>query len=445
MRIGILGHYGNQNLGDEAIIEAAIDSVRRHFPEADISCFSIDPNDTRIRHGVPAYPIRYIETRSDNTPAGSDEDKSPEKRPDPDIHKASHKRNHRSPVAYLKKLAFFRFCIGVLRTMVSGISNLRLEIPFLFKNYKLLTSYDLLLVTGSNQFLDNFGGVWGFPYTLLKWITIAKLSGTKVALISLGAGPLEATVSKVFSKLSVYLSDFVSYRDEPSRELVEGKKKSYSSFVFPDIASNLKIKKDLPYPPESEHVVIGINPMPVYDKRYWCDPDDRKYAEYIEKLAATIERLNQSNYEIFLFNTQKMDNVVIDDILGQIDEGTNSRITRKTATTTQELLDIIRSAHICVATRFHGTVLSLLSGVPVVGICYHRKIGDLLTNMNQGNYQVNIDEFTSNSLYSIIQKLEQVLEHEHDVILRGSRKQRELTESQYTRLAELFTPKPATI
>ena len=53
MKVGIFGHYGNANLGDEAITRAAIQSVRRHIPGAEIACFSINPADSeaRQRHG----------------------------------------------------------------------------------------------------------------------------------------------------------------------------------------------------------------------------------------------------------------------------------------------------------------------------------------------------------------------------------------------------------
>lgn len=59
IRIGILGHYGNQNLGDESIIEAVIRNLRQRLPDADIVCLSIDPFDSQARHGVDAFPIRY--------------------------------------------------------------------------------------------------------------------------------------------------------------------------------------------------------------------------------------------------------------------------------------------------------------------------------------------------------------------------------------------------
>ena len=58
MRVGILGHVGNENLGDEAIIAAVIQNIRRRWPDAEIRGFTLVPADTEERHGIPSFPIR---------------------------------------------------------------------------------------------------------------------------------------------------------------------------------------------------------------------------------------------------------------------------------------------------------------------------------------------------------------------------------------------------
>ena len=64
MRIGVFGHYGNQNLGDEAITTATIQHIKQHIPNADIVGFSVKPDDTSKRHNIVSYPIRYIKPSS---------------------------------------------------------------------------------------------------------------------------------------------------------------------------------------------------------------------------------------------------------------------------------------------------------------------------------------------------------------------------------------------
>ena len=57
-KIGVFGHVGNKNLGDEAIISAVIENIRIRLPHAQVLGFTTNAKDTRVRHNIPAYPIR---------------------------------------------------------------------------------------------------------------------------------------------------------------------------------------------------------------------------------------------------------------------------------------------------------------------------------------------------------------------------------------------------
>jgi hypothetical protein len=58
MRLGILAHVGNGNLGDEATVAVLVQSIRARQPSSEIVVFSMDPEDTERRHGVRAVRIR---------------------------------------------------------------------------------------------------------------------------------------------------------------------------------------------------------------------------------------------------------------------------------------------------------------------------------------------------------------------------------------------------
>src|SRR5207247_11214974 len=62
-----------------------------------------------------------------------------------------------------------------------------LELAFLARSYRNLPGTVLLLVAGSQQLNDYWGGPWGFPFTLFKWSLLARATGTKVAVLSPGA------------------------------------------------------------------------------------------------------------------------------------------------------------------------------------------------------------------------------------------------------------------
>jgi polysaccharide pyruvyl transferase CsaB len=62
-QIGISGSYGGMNLGDEAILSGILTQLRDSVP-AEITVFSVDPEDTMRRHDVArAVPVRTLTRR----------------------------------------------------------------------------------------------------------------------------------------------------------------------------------------------------------------------------------------------------------------------------------------------------------------------------------------------------------------------------------------------
>jgi polysaccharide pyruvyl transferase CsaB len=60
-KIGITGSYGGMNLGDEAILQAMIEQLRKEVPGVEISVFSRNAEDTKRRHKVErAVPVRRL-------------------------------------------------------------------------------------------------------------------------------------------------------------------------------------------------------------------------------------------------------------------------------------------------------------------------------------------------------------------------------------------------
>jgi len=67
-RVGITGSYGGLNLGDEAILQSMIAQLRKDVPQAEITVFSRDAEDTKKRHQVErAVPVRTL-SRSEVIP-----------------------------------------------------------------------------------------------------------------------------------------------------------------------------------------------------------------------------------------------------------------------------------------------------------------------------------------------------------------------------------------
>jgi polysaccharide pyruvyl transferase WcaK-like protein len=386
--IGVFGHYGHQNMGDEAITQAVIQNLRRRCPSLRLSGFSMNPEDTARRYGIPAYPIRRLKPR---TPGRGKDEETPNVR----------QSRYAAIRTYLKRVASLKFLVGAVRFAVKAPGELWREAFFLRDSYRVARDVDCFIIAGSNQFLDNYGGVWGFPYTLLKWTVIARCAGARVAFLSVGAGPIDSLCSRIMARASLLLAHYASFRDAGSRRLLEWAGGGRDWRVCPDLAQSLQIKVQ-PLRDGGHAPTVGINPMPVYDRRTWFRADDALYERYVAQLALFASRLLRERFPVFFFTTHPSDNQVIDDVLASIDSkllAANGGPARKSSLTVDEVMSVFASADVVVATRYHGTVLGLRAGRPVLGVCYYRKTREVLRAMQQESYAVDFDEIDHEDLW----------------------------------------------
>jgi polysaccharide pyruvyl transferase WcaK-like protein len=409
-KVGVFGHYGNENLGDESIIEATIANIRERQPDTEVVCFSLNPPDTEMRYGVRTHPViltdEYTSRRSEMTHEQANSDVPVPEPGTPVEHTGLRSLIKRIPIIY-----------PLLRSIVNlpgALSDIWQELKFLHASRRHLLGMDLLVFAGSNQFLDNFGGVWGFPYNVLKWTLLARISGVKVAFVSVGAGPLFARTSRAMIRIAVSMADYVSYRDESSRQLIDADK-SRGRHVCPDLAFSLPIeveRESLRDPP-----VIGINAMAVFHSKYWFIKDQDRYRQYVSQLKDIALFAREHGYGFFLFANQPRDEAVIDDVLdllaaeGIDRQSLDANVRRSTSLA--EYIHNLFDADVIVATRFHGTVLALLAERPVLGLCYYWKAARLLEDMGQADYALDLDSLSSadikNRLSDLIGKRREVV------------------------------------
>jgi polysaccharide pyruvyl transferase WcaK-like protein len=278
----------------------------------------------------------------------------------------------------------------------------------------------------------------------LKWSILAKLCGVRLAYLSVGAGPIDSVWSRLMVRTALLFSDYTSFRDAGSRRLIEAAGFRNLGHVLPDLAHSLELPPaaNREQRPRDALPTVGINPMPVYDDRYWCEPDSSRYWSYVRKMAAFTSDLFRQGYPVFLFSTQAADEATIEDVLASLDEDVKGRLDRsvivKLSRSVDDLMKVLATADILVATRFHGILLALRSGKPVVGVCYYRKSQELLEEMGQGAYALPLDFEVENLLRSF-HSLEAVTDAEVEKIRQKSAEYREALSRQYERVVVLTT------
>lgn len=440
-RIGIFGHVGNENLGDEAIIAAVIQNIRHRYPDVEIYGFSINPTDTLKRHKVATSPIRRIRKDSYQLRQGRETSINAQKwKKEKNLRERIKTRLKPFPLIYTlvkrinESLHFFLDSLGELIFLVKSINNLK--------------RINLLIVSGSGQLFDYFGGPWGNPYTIFKWSIIAKMLGTKVAFVSVGAGPINSSLSKFFIKQALSLASYYSYRDQSSKKLIEELGVPGGNPVFPDLVYSLQLTR-IPSvsPPLSSVPLVGINPMPFFDHRYWPESNKCTYENYTRTLALFALWLLQTDHNVLFFHTQlRVDPYVIRDIkLIMASEGGGGyehRLIDRPILTLEDLIAQISMTDIVVATRFHGILISYLLEKPVLGISYHKKTDDLMAQMGQSEYVLDISCLDLDFLierFSALESNREIIKHGiEDKILE----QRRALEMQYDCVLRLLEKRP---
>lgn len=238
-------------------------------------------------------------------------------------------------------------------------------------------------------------------------------------------------------------ADYVSFRDEGSRELIRDRV-GIDGPVYPDIAHSLHYEPSPAVRPSGDSaLIIAVNPMPVYDRRYWHQPDDERYSDYVNKLAELCQSILQNGHRLLLFSTQKRDEDVIDDILEILapedsNQDHQNRLAIARSSEVAELMATLDQADMVVATRFHATVLPLQLGKPVLGICYYRKAAELLDDVGLGEFHVSIDSFDAPLLSGKLKELVRCYqEGSLDLSPQMARYRAEL-DQQYRIIAELL-------
>lgn len=437
-KIGVFNHAGTKNLGDEALLAALVQNVRRRMPDAEIIGFTINPDDTRQRHGIPCFPIR----RQPKANIVAQMPSSPNGAISRDTAEVTSLRSR------LKSLPGMRPFVLALRRVANTIAAILREPKFLVDSYRRLKGVELLLAAGGQQFNDAYGGSWGFPFTLLKWTILAKCTGTKVALLSVGAGPLDLPLSKIFVRCVLRMVSYRSYRDAISSRMMQELGAKGSHPVYPDLVYSLHLPDPKAGVNARERVVVGTNTVPFFDGRYWPTPDPALYKDYVHKFARFAEWLDNSGHSFFFFPTQvRADNLTIDDIR-QAMNGTSHSPNFLAARPIQNLEDLVSEisrADVVVANRYHGILISLMMNKPVLGIAYHEKSRALLEQAGQGEYVLSISDFKTEDLIDRFRSLEANAPAVKERIAERIAPLRRALEEQYDLVFSLIGVEPLTM
>jgi polysaccharide pyruvyl transferase WcaK-like protein len=383
-KIGLVNHMGGGNLGDDATQTAVIQNIRTRWPNTEIVAFSMNPPDTQSRHGITSYPLR-TETWVGRTADPSAPQSAPAK----------------STRLFGLLRAINRLVPRFLRIVIG-------ELRFLAASYGRLRSLDVLIISGGGQLLDSWGGSWKFPYTIFKWVVLAKLSHVKCYFLNVGAGPLRCALSKWFVKRALFLADYSSFRDEQSRKLVQQIGFNGVTHVRPDNVYSLNTARLHGDPKQGTGVNVGIAPMGYCDPRRYWDKNQAVYDRLVQQLALFGSCLVQNDHRLTLFATDIVfDAQTLEDVHTALNnyKVDSAYIQHEPINGTEDLFRQMSSMDYIVTCRFHGVVFAHLMNIPVIALSHHHKVATLMSDLGLSEYCLDIHKCDSALLTSTFASL----------------------------------------
>lgn len=383
--IGIVGNYGNDNAGDEAILMGLLSQLRAEDPSVKIVVFSMNPTQSQRAHGAQCFPAQWSvrEQREPGAPAG---DASPQT-------SASRGLLH-SLKMWLRRHRRARTLRRCLVYMDTALMHPR----FWGQTFSRLRNIDLLLIGGGNLLMDLFDRM---PPLYTMYAVLARLSRAKVMYYGVGAGPISSLPGKLCIKTGTACAQYVTVRDAESAAVLEGLRIKPPVAIAADPALGISCER-IPTQLSSLQLgiadgapLIGVSVIPFRDPRYWPDPDRQKYQDYLERMARVVDSIaSEFSHQVVMLHTKfPADMHAAQDVRGRLAHA-DSVIILDESVGPLELIGVMKSLTCVVGTRLHSLILATAMGVPVVAIAYQRKVSSFMNRLGQADMVIGLEEMT---------------------------------------------------
>ena len=362
-RIGFFGLFGIGNFGNDGTLEAMLGVVKKACPAATLLCICAAPEEVSPKFGVQSVRINW--------------------------------RPRNQLPQRLNRLLF----------------NVPREIASLFQTVRHIRKLDVLIIPGTG-ILDDFStGPKGIPYWIFRWCLLARILGTKVVLVSIGAGPIYHPLSRWLMKTAAEMAVYRSYRDGISREFMHGIGLDVSNdLVCPDIAFALPQPAPLREPSaEGEPITVGIGVMSYNGWRGDKARNEAVYHTYLHKLQRFVCWLLSEGHRVRILMGDGADQRTVEILYRMIATNhagpSRPAVIAEPAHSLRDVMAQISETDLVVATRYHNVVCALKLGRPTLSIGYARKNDALLQEMGLSDFCQHIERLDVDLLIQQFRKL----------------------------------------
>jgi polysaccharide pyruvyl transferase WcaK-like protein len=394
-RVGLFGELGSGNIGNNVSMEAVLRYLRTDHPDAVLDVMCKGPEIVTGRYGVPAGMINWYQ-RYEKTASGV-------------------------PAILLKLLG------KVLDPFRIGAWTAR---------------HDVVIIPGMGVMETSLPvPPWHLPYSFILLCASAKLFGTKVAFISIGADAVGRWATRALLDASASLAFYRSYRDAASLDAMRERGVDVSrDHVFSDLVFSIP---PLPCGP-ADPQIIGVGVI-----GYRGSDDDRGqadaiYASYLAAMKSFVRWLidNGRSVRVLIGDENEPDITVGEEILADVrsyrPDLAPERVVAEYATSFEELMRAMAPVGTLVAGRYHSVVCALRLGKPVLALGYAPKFTALLSNMGLAEFCLPARSLDADLLITHFTELEKRQEELRQAIAVGNAAYERSAAAQFAELSAVL-------
>jgi polysaccharide pyruvyl transferase WcaK-like protein len=406
----VWAHINGHNMGDDLVVETVLAALKKRIADPILHTVSMYPPGAVERHGVPSWAIGSMSV-------------------------GEHRSSWRTARAGT---------LGRPRWLVwRGL----LESRSIWEIARQLRHVDVLVIAGSGPLEDDPGSA----YRLAKWVMLARLTRSRVAILSVGAGPLERPVNQRLVRLSIRVTDYTSVRDSVSAQLLANIGCRPSLPIRPDMGWGWPaLDKSWPrsHKPTTGPMRIGVNVMSIKDSQAnrgasLSTPERQRFDRHLETLRTVIPDFLSIGHEVILFSTETNHDVRLRTELYEAWRAADlpgfERLHVQDDTSADGLLATIASCDVVIATRFHACIVSIAAGRPTLGLSYHPKVRDLYESLGVGDLCLDFST-SSDDLKRHVEDLRRRWQTEQAAVDVSVKRFRDAIDEQFDRLVEFTDP-----
>jgi polysaccharide pyruvyl transferase WcaK-like protein len=436
--IALLAPYSGANLGDAAIQEAVIQNVRRRYPDAYISGITANPVFTAARHGIPCFPIAARSLEIASRLQGESEGAA----------RASERSERSSLRARARELAKGVPVVGPVLRRAARVGRwvwaARREVVHLAQGLRFALHLDAIVVAGSGQLDDEWGGAWAHPYALFKWALLSRIAGAQFVVLSVGAGLLRSSMSRWFVRGALRLACYRSYRDPGSKALLRDLPFTHEDRCWPDLAFSLPREEARQSARRGNEGLrcVGVSPIAYGHPQHWPIADRTVHERYLSELTGFVAALAAQERQVVLFATGGVDRLIVRELVARLNAGPQEGISQGSlrvarGSTLEELLAELEGVDGVVASRLHGVILAHLLDKPTLAVSFDRKVAAHMQDMGMERYCLDLHAVDRAALAHTFAQLEQDARSVRAALDDARRAMREALDLQYDAVLHL--------